>query len=266
MKCKVIAFSLVTLFIALLSSCSEEFLNSGSNNYDYYPLEVGNYVVYELDSFIYDGFTLTDEQNTYFVRELVESVFFDAAGDEVYRIERAYKKEMSDTWGTAGYDIWFASRKGATVEKIEENQRYIKLSYPLTVGKEWQGNIHINTDPINNNDIDSMVVNPLYYLDDWDYTIEELDSPYSINGLTFDSTVVINQNQTGTQIDTIGAREVYATGVGLIYKELWVLTTKCSHCDDEDDLCRAQCFGSSWLEKGEDGFVLIQEILSYGKL
>jgi hypothetical protein len=266
MKHKRILFYFSSLFYLLFSACTEEVIQSENLNYNYFPLEVGNYIEYQLDSVVFDDFTMTDTQSSYLVRELVESTFLDASGKEVYRIERAYKVNALDSWGSAGYDIWFASQNGNTSERIEENQRYIKLSYPIQNNREWKGNIHINTNPLINDAFGTPIENPLHYLDDWNYVVEDLNESFSINGFSFDSTVTIIQNEYGIQTDTIGAREVYANNIGLVFKELWVLSTQCSDCDNTDIICKTECFNSTWLEKGEAGFVVIQEILTYGKL
>lgn len=266
MKHKVLSLSLFTMIIILISACSEEIIEANTNNDNYMPLIVGDFITYKLDSFIYNDFTQTDTQKTFLVRELVESTFEDASGNEVYRIERAYKVNESDSWGSAGYDIWFANHNGNNAERIEENQRYVKLNYPLFDGKSWDGNIHINTNAINDNDIDSLVENPLEYLEDWEYVANNYEISEIINDLSFVSTVTINQQSFGIQTDTIGAHEIYAKDVGLIYKELWVLSTQCSSCDDNDIPCKIECFESSWLEKAESGFVVKMEITSYGSL
>jgi hypothetical protein len=267
MKFRLLFFLPVVVLILLFSACSEEFLDTTERiEYNYFPLEVGDYIIYQVDSFVFDDFTMTDTQSSFLVRELVESIFVDASGNEVYRLERAYKVNEADSWGTAGYDIWFASKKGNSFEKIEENQRYVKLLFPIKNGNEWKGNIHINTQPLVNDAFGTPIENPLRYLNDWDYTVNNLNEPYNINGFSFDSTVTIIQNEYGIQTDTIGAREVYANHIGLIYKEIWVLSTQCSDCDNNDVICKTECFNSTWLEKGEAGFVVIQEILSYGEL
>lgn len=258
---------LLALLIIGFTACEDEFIKVDSTqNEAYYPLIVGNYVVYQLDSIIYDDFDGTDTTITLYVRELVESKFIDAGGKEVYRIERAYKRNLANTWGSAGYDIWFANFDGSNAEKVEENQRYIKLAFPLRLGKEWLGNQHINTQPIDDGGIDSMIPNPLVYLDGWTYEVTSLHQPLTFNNLSFDSTVTIVQQQYGIQTDTIGGQEIYAKNVGLIYKDLWVLSTQCNSCDPNDIACKLECFNSPWLEKAEVGFVLKMQIIDYGTL
>lgn len=261
------AFSVTALFFA---ACEDEFrISDQRDDAGYYPLEVGQYISYQLDSIVFDDFQKEKFESFYQVRELVESTFEDAAGNMAYRIERAFKTDESANWGDAGYQIWFAYKDGRTAERIEENQRYIKLSFPLSINKEWQGNQYINFDLLSNQAIDSTEESPIEYLRDWDYEITAIDEPLSINGFDFDSTLTVSQHEYSIQTDTIGAKEIYAKNVGLIFKELFVVSTQCSYsfdCEPNDVVCRAQCFASPWEAKGESGFILRQTIIGFGKL
>ena len=65
--------------------------------YEYFPTEIGAYVIYDIDETIYDLQT-TSEQ--YQIKELIESEFTDNLGRKSLRIER-YKRS---TWPFhAGY-------------------------------------------------------------------------------------------------------------------------------------------------------------------
>ncbi len=269
---KPLKFSLVCMSICFIvfNACDEEFIEANTEvDTSYYPLEVGNYIIYSLDSTVYDDFVDTNYSVSLIVRELIESTFIDARGDEAYRIERSYKWNESDNWGDAGFDIWFTNFQGNNAEKVEESQRYIKLAFPLSLGKTWHGNSYINTDPIDDGSIDSIIESPLLYLEGWEYEVITLHEPMTLNGISFDSTTTILQHEYGIATDTIGSIEVYAKGVGLIQKGMWKLTTQCSHCDPNDVVCKALCFYSTWdgeNGKAEAGFIVKLEILEYGKL
>jgi hypothetical protein len=49
------------------------------------------------------------------------------------------------------------------------------------------------------------------------------------------------------------AHEKYARGVGLVYRELWILDTQCI----ED------CIGMTWEQKAEKGFILKQTLIDH---
>ena len=268
---KSVKIGIVSLFVfgAVMLGCEEEIIKAdGNRDIDtcYFPLEIGNYIIYKLDSIKYDDFNMTDTTISLWVRELVESSFFDNSENEIFRIERSYKRDEAAEWGSAGFDIWSAHINDNNAEKVEENQRYVKLGFPLFEGKEWSGNQYINTDPIDDGSIDSMIESPLVYLEGWQYKVVSLHNSYALNGLNFDSTVTVLQHQFGIQTDTVGAFEIYAKNIGLIEKEVWVLSTQCSICDPNDTVCKIECFNSNWEDKAEAGFIFKMKILEYGKL
>jgi len=249
-------YACIILITCLLSACDEVYILPDEVDTTYFPLEIGNYIIYQIDSTVYDDFNMVKNERTLQVREIVESTFTDASGEESFRIVREYRDSSLDDWGSVGYDIWFSSFEGLNAERIEENQRYVKLAFPVSLGKIWDGNVHINIDPDG----------PLGYLEGWEYEISEIHEPLSMNGMNFDSVLTVIQQSSGTVIDTVGAREMYAKHVGLIYKELWVLESQCTMCQPDDTQCIIDCQQSPWEDKAERGFIVKQQILEYGRM
>ena len=107
------------------------------------------------------------------------------------------------------------------VEVIEENFRFQKLKLPVKEGFNWKGNTYIS---LYSND-------PGWdyrYLDDWDYTYENVDQPFVVTGnQVIDSTVTVNQRDEligiPTDVNSYSERnfsiEVYGRNIGLIYKD-----------------------------------------------
>ena len=249
------------LFIAavlscIIWSCTDDSFLPVDNNLEYFPLEVGNYIVYEVDSTRYDDFNMVVHQRTLQVREIIESIFIDAGGNESYRVERQYRNDENSNWGEAGFNIWAASFDGNNAERVEENQRYIKIAFPARLGKRWAGNIHIHVD----------ADGPLGYLLDWEYEVTGLDQPLNMNGMDFDSTLTIVEQSVGTAIDTIGSKAIYAKGIGLVFRELWVLDSQCNSCEPADTECIIACQNLPWVDKAEKGFIVKETILEYGTL
>ena len=82
----------------------------------------------------------------------------------------------------------------------EENITYTKLIFPLSLNIFWNGNAFNN-------------------LDYQEYSIESLNIPFQLNDLIFDSTVTVIQNYKSNLLEFENAKEIYATGIGLIFKE-----------------------------------------------
>ncbi|MEO8733121.1 MAG: hypothetical protein ABI373_02195, partial [Flavobacteriales bacterium] len=82
-----------------------------------------------------------------------------------------------------------------------ENQRRIKLIFPPRTGQYWNTNA-TNTDA------------------PYELTYEEVDVPWSANGLSFDSTLLVKTTYTNNAVITNTYYERYAKHVGLVYREV----------------------------------------------
>jgi len=205
---------------------------------EYFPLEVGKWLVYEADSVIYNGFTGYVDTVNFFIRENVESEFTDNEGRQAYRIERSYRQNENEDWQLK--DIWYAVNDSQYAERVEENVRFLKLVFPITLNKTWKGNTYIDV-----NDSD------LSYFADWDYQITNTNSTYQFGNINISNTVDVLQNDFETFIEKSYAKETYAKGVGLVFKELWQLET--------------QDLGNPvpWPNKAEEGFTYRQRLIEH---
>lgn len=195
-------FLLITIsFIVpcLLSCKKDKDLPPAYLGYEYFPFDTGHYVVYDVQKITWDDFyepPLVDTQH-YEVKEVSESFFTDNEGRKTLRIER-YKKEH-DTASWQLIDVWMSNRTNSTAEKIEENTRYVKLVFPIKYGQFWDGNSY-------------------NILEEQTYEYQDIFQPYSIDTISFDSTVTVLQNDEFTLISNKYAQEVYARNIGMVYK------------------------------------------------
>jgi len=227
------------LLAVIFSSCSktEDFVIV--YKYDYYPLETGHYVVYEVDSIVINDFTQTTDTFRYHKKYVIDSAFTDNIGREAYRLIRYQRADSTQSWTLT--DVWYAVRTETTLEVIEENQRFVKLLFPPEEEQTWDGNQYI----------DSVDANwYLWHPSAWEYTLTEVDVPANINGLQFDSTLTVTQQSDSTLIEKVVSVEKYAKGVGMIYKYFSAL-------EKNRDITRP------W-SNPESGFILIFTISDYG--
>lgn len=220
--------SFVCISILVLHSCkkdnpAQESIDFG---YNYFPDDIGRYVIYSVDSIHYD---LTYDTVQYLLMEKIESTFLDNTNRPTLRLER-YKKYYNDSipydsmqWVLT--DIWTATKTNTTLEKKEENIIYVKLVFPAKEGKTWNGNTY-NTLGIQ------------------DYEITSIDQPITINTINFDSVITVKQNEKIDFIENIYAEEKFARNAGLIYRQ-------------NDSLY----FGTG----DTVGYTVRQKIISYGK-
>jgi hypothetical protein len=198
MKFKEIRFFCIVCFFALiLFSCKKNTDSPVDLGYGYYPSNIGHWVLYDVDSTYYSGYYHTVTTSHFLIKEYFESTYNDNEGRPTQRIER-YKK--IDTLPYFLKDVWASNLTQSTAEKVEENVRFVKLVFPIVEDKQWNGNAYNTKDP-------------------QDYTYYHVFMPYTVNGVTFDSTVtVIQASDTTNLVEPTNEFEVYAKHVGLIYK------------------------------------------------
>jgi hypothetical protein len=202
---------LFSFLVILVASCKKDDVVAEEIDfgYDYYPGDVGRYVVYNCDSTVWVDLGQDTEFYKFQIKEIIDSAFSDNQGRPALRIAR-YKKwiKYDDTTVTvdtsAWYlqDIWWANKTTTTAEVVEENNRYIKLSFPVVEDNTWNGNSQ-NT------------------MSAWDYEYTAVDVPYTIGTLSFPQTLHVKQyNSAGNPLFYKNYFEKYARGVGMIYKEI----------------------------------------------
>ena len=165
----------------------------------YFPLETGKSLIYKVTEISIDKPSDYYDTAIYYLRERTDIPFIDNEGDTAYRIERFKSPTQNYNWRIS--DVWEAKLTTYTAEKVEENQRFIKIKFPLAIGKYWNGNLKNE-------------------LDDKDCTITSLSSKYNNENIHLDSCLSITRDSSVTQISKLYDVEIYARGIGLVYKEI----------------------------------------------
>ena len=217
--------------------------------YEYYPLDSGFTVEYQVDSIRYSFLNPGVQIDTisYFIREVIGDTFTDDIGQVNHRIWRLRKDSTSGPWYVDR--AWSALLTTTNIEKNEDGLRYIKFIFPIKMNSSWNGNLYIDAqynDPLNPSGFE--------YLFGWEYAVQELDVPFTTGMLSFDSTCLILQADEENLLEKTYSVERYAKGVGLVYKELWFLQTQ-----KVDPVSQQLPFE----EKAENGFILKARVIDY---
>lgn len=165
----------------------------------YFPLKTDNALIYKVTEITIDKPSDYYDTAIYYLRERTDIPFIDNEGDTAYRIERFKSPTQNYNWRIS--DVWEAKLTTYTAEKVEENQRFIKIKFPLAIGKYWNGNLKNE-------------------LDDKDCTITSLSATYNNESIHLDSCLSITRDSSVTQISKQYDVEIYARGIGLVYKEI----------------------------------------------
>ena len=215
----------IALVALLLASCGNKNQDLGLTTIsDYAPLTIGKYITYSVDSLLFTNFGTTETHVLYEAKYLVADTFVDNIGRKNFKIIRYIRKNPTESF-VSEY-TFSAINTGNNYEFVENNQRFLKLTIPIKNAYVWKGNTYINlSTPIGFGNMNSS------YLDDWDYTYEDVDGPMPIPlaGFTLSNTVTVNQRNMSLNLPVTGstniaskdfAKEIYAKNIGLVYRQL----------------------------------------------
>lgn len=198
MNLKTISFILLIALTALYSCKEDSTLPPEDTGYSFFPYQPGDYRIYCVDSTHYDDFYDTVTTTSFNLKEVFESWFVDAQNRKCIRIERWI--QLSDTSNWYLRDVWYSCLTAFQAERVEENVRYVRLSFPVRSYTEWDGNAF--------NDLDEQ----------WcEYDL--IDEPFSNAYLFTDSSVTVIQELTTNLIEDKEQYEIYARNIGLVYKK-----------------------------------------------
>jgi hypothetical protein len=210
--------SLFLIFISsvIFSACNKdaELLDLPAIN-DYYPLQVGKYVTYNLDSTVFINFGTKDTIIKYQVKHQIDGQLTDNLGRPAYRVTRYIRKTAANAW--VPDNTFMAVPTDFAMEFIENNMRFLKLKGPIRDAFTWKGNSFIDTYSLNSN---------VKYLADWDYTYENVNMSETVGTFNLDSTLSVNQrdevignpNDANSYSEINFGAEKYARGIGLVYR------------------------------------------------
>ncbi len=249
-KISTFSFLLLLLMLATNFGCSEstviEDLDEVVQGIEYFPLEIGKFISYQVDSTIFDvdGNLTAVINTTSFLKEEVSDTLRDNEGDLVYRIKRYVKSNMEDPWVTK--DIWVSKRTEFQAERVEENLRFIKMVFPLAEAATWNGNLYIDERTVIPIAGESMEV-----FKNWSSELTLLGQPANVAGQFFEDVTTISHADSENLIELRQVTEKYAKGIGLISKEMWILDTQ--------DIAPTD----PWELKAEKGYILKQTIMDH---
>jgi hypothetical protein len=201
MKAVLVVLSLTFIFF----SCKKDQANFDLH-YDYFGLLPGRFVEYNVVEIHHDiNQAVKHDTLRYQLKTLIGDTIIDNEGRIARRFIRFKRENPSQDWVQT--DTWTAIIVDRRAELVEENQRLIKLVFAPTEEKEWNLNT-FNTQ----NELKA------YYRD--------IHSKVVLGAQTFDSSLVVEQEDFFSLIDYRRKYETYSKHVGLIskyYKDLKII-------------------------------------------
>jgi hypothetical protein len=228
-------------------ACKKDASDPLDLGYNYFPDDVGRYVVYNVDSFYYDDFNNRIDTTKFQLKEKIQSIFTDNQGRPAIRLER-YVKYFNDTVPYASMswqlrNVWTETKTKTTAEKVEENVRYVKLVFPVNETQRWDGNAQ-NT------------------LGEETYKYNFFGFPRTVGNIHFDSVLQVDQQNEENLLTKKYYIEKYAKNVGLIYKQIIDVE---SQPDGVADSLLSQFYSIPIMNRVDAGVNYTWTITSYGK-
>jgi hypothetical protein len=232
----------VCAFLALLHGCTSRDIQPKGTGTAYFPLRVGSFWSYSVSETSITQ--LGGQVNTLYELkiEVIDSI--PAAEGIVYVFQRTRRTNPSLPWTTI--QTWSARKDAFSAVLQEGNTPFVKLSFPLTEGKTWNGNA------LNSLGGTEKCQNGTFACDN--YEVTNLFNRFESTGIAFDDTVTVIENNEDDPIVMKDVRQsVYAKAIGLVYMEATIL----EYCTVGD------CIGKQIVENGS---IVKQTIKSYGGL
>ncbi len=190
----------------LLSSCKKDTVDSTSIlGLDYYPTKIGKFVVYDVDSTVYNDLTLDTITYKYRIKEKFVANFTDNEGKLAIRLERYIKMyNPNKSYDSIPYtikEVWMINADEKKIQVVESNIRYTKLIFPVELNANWKGNA-------NNNSGQTI------------YSYLSIDKAETVGSTALKNVLTVKQHDDRTLISVKYYVEKYAKDVGLVYREI----------------------------------------------
>jgi len=215
-----------------LQSCTKETgedLSELSLGYNFYPLEVGKYILYNVDSIYWDDFLKAEIHHRSQMRyECVDS-FLNGEGEVSYVINVTERETPTSPFVPS--DVIHATISNNRLITTQSNLDIIQLTFPIENGKTWNGLAMLP--------LEEHATSFPERFQDPEYVFEysNFDEEYDPGNQYYKHTVTVNhidQELNNPEEDSTAyayknySKEVYAYNVGLIYREIvyWTFQPK----------------------------------------
>ncbi len=187
--------------IILITSCKKTIDTPVQKDFTsdlaYFGLKKGKYIEYVVTHIIHDDEVDIHDTLIFRLKTIIGDTITDNEGRKASKYIRLLWNNINETWDIK--DVWTTIIDGKNAELTDENQRIIKLTFPINKSIFWNPSI-FSTLPSEN------------------YTYDKIHVPLVLNNHLFDSTVTVVQNNYLTLVDYKFQTETYAKNVGLISK------------------------------------------------
>ena len=198
--------------LVLVSACNEtKDLGPETLGVDFYPINIGQYRIYEVEEIQFKivGFDTLNYQLRETIFDSIQSI-----DQTTYLLRRDVRQNSLQEWESDS--IWAVASTDTYIAVSENNIPFIKLTFPVIDGREWNGN------SLNSRG------NQIYYYQGVSQAIVDSVAAEDHVRVVIED---IEENITGLDLRS----EVYVRGVGLVEKD-YLTQRNCTASDCGDDL------------------------------
>jgi hypothetical protein len=234
----------VVVLAALVASCDTNSASLTALDKNYYPLRVGSQWIYSIEETSISQ-TSCDDSGAVLAKYELSVTVTDSVptsdGSYRYILQRAKRIDSNEPW--LNFETWAVEKSSTQIIGNESDVKYVKLVFPIFNGLTWNGNLLNNSVQLNKLTEDS-------------YKVASFEKPYtSATGQQYAKTITIIQEEEQSNLLYRDSRsEIYAYGVGLVYKESYLLNYFANS--------QLPCFGKN---KVQQGYVLKQSLKEYNR-
>ncbi len=246
---------LLLIFVSVLVLMSCDTTTEPINidyDYDYYPLFVGKYIIYDVDSVVYDpsNSVVNIDTISYQAKEEIVDTTTDGEGRTSFIIHYSIRQNSSEAWQIK--DVYTTVLSKYWAERVEQNFRFVKLLFPSKIDSEWDGNRYFNDENV----FVEVRGETLELFKSWYSFVVDKGTTETIGNNTFQDVLTIHHADDENLIEKRLVKEKYVKNIGLVEKTMMILDTQCG-----GNL--SNCNNLTWEQKAEKGFILRMVINNY---
>lgn len=190
-------FLLLLLVTGIISSCKKNNYQPLDYGYDYYGLEKGRFIEYEIRYMEHDSLLNKHDTSIFYLKTVIGSEYVDNEGRTGFEYLRYRKNSLSGEY--VFLNKWVTLIADRKAQLVEENQRKVKLVFPVGKEQEWDANMY--------NNLGEQLAH-----------YEGINIPYANSFFSTDSAVTVEFYKYKSLIDDRLEQEIYAKGIGMVYK------------------------------------------------
>lgn len=215
--------------LSILVSCNQQLeVTEETLGYDFYPIALGQYRVYDVEEISYNlsGF----DTSHYQLRETI----FDSLmsiDQTSYLIRRDKRNDATEEW--ASDSVWTATLTANYLAISENSIPFMKLTFPVRLGREWDGN-----------SLNSKSEITYYYQPATEAIADSIALDDHIRLIVEDiEPNIVSQDERS---------EVYARGIGLVEKNYLTLQFCTADCNEIGEIEAGRFLRQTLIEVGNE--------------